>query len=54
MLDKNWISKLSFSRLRDSLKESAALHSESDIHSTDPIASYMMGNEFGEGKEGKY
>ena len=54
MLDKNWVSKLSFSRLRDSLKESAAMNSESDIHSTDPIASYMMGNEFGEGKEGKY
>lgn len=54
MLDKNWISKLSFSRLRDSLKESAAVHSASDIHSTDPIASYMMGNEFGEGGQGKY
>lgn len=54
MLDKNWISKLSFSRLRDSLKESAAVHAESDVHSTDPIASYMMGNEFGEGKDGKY
>lgn len=54
MLDKNWVSKLSFSRLRDSLKESAAVNSESDIHSTDPIASYMMGNEFGEGGQGKY
>jgi DNA-directed RNA polymerase subunit beta' len=54
MLDKNWISKLSFSRLRDSLKESAATNSESEIHSTDPITSYMMGNEFGEGENGKY
>jgi DNA-directed RNA polymerase subunit beta' len=54
MLDKNWISKLSFSRLRDSLKESAANNSETEIHDTDPIASYMIGNEFGEGKEGKY
>lgn len=54
MLDKNWISKLSFSRLRDSLKESAAINSESEIHSTDPITSYVMGNEFGEGKDGKY
>ncbi len=54
MLDKNWVSKLSFSRLRDSLKESAAINSESEIHSTDPIASYMIGNEFGEGKDGKY
>lgn len=54
LLDKNWISKLSFSRLRDSLKESAATGSESEIHSTDPITSYTMGSEFGEGKEGKY
>jgi DNA-directed RNA polymerase subunit beta' len=54
MLDKNWVSKLSFSKLRDSLKESAATYAESEIHSTDPITSYMMGNEFGEGKEGKY
>lgn len=54
MLDKNWISKLSFSKLRDSLKDSAATMAQTDIHSTDPIASYMMGNEFGEGTEGKY
>lgn len=54
LLDKNWISKLSFSKLRDSLKESAATNAETDIHSTDPIASYMMGSEFGEGTEGKY
>jgi DNA-directed RNA polymerase subunit beta' len=54
MLDKDWVSKLSFSRLRDSLKESAATHSESHVHSTDPITSYMFGNEFGEGQEGKY
>lgn len=54
MLDKNWVSKLSFSRLRDSLKESTATNAESEIHSTDPITSYMMGSEFGEGKDGKY
>lgn len=54
MLDKNWVSKLSFSRLRDSLKESAAVGSDSEVHSTDPITSYMMGSEFGDGVEGKY
>lgn len=54
LLDKNWISKLSFTKLRDSLKESAATFSESDVHGTDPIASYMMGTEFGEGTDGKY
>lgn len=54
MLDKNWVSKLSFSRLRDSLKESAAVGAESNIHDTDPITAYMMGSEFGEGPHGQY
>ncbi|HET8686064.1 MAG TPA: hypothetical protein VFM18_05290 [Methanosarcina sp.] len=54
LLDPNWISKLSFSRLKDTLKESAALGSESPIHSTDPITPYILGTEFGEGEHGKY
>ncbi len=54
LLDKNWVSKLSFSRLKDSLRESAATRLESDVHSTDPITSYMFGSEFGEGVDGKY
>jgi DNA-directed RNA polymerase subunit beta' len=54
LLDKNWVSRLSFSRLRDSLKESAATFASSDVHSTDPITSYMFGNEFGRGEDGKY
>lgn len=54
MLDKNWISKLSFTRLKDILRESVAVGSESEIHSVDPITSYIVGSEFGEGKEGKY
>lgn len=54
MLDRDWVSKLSFSRLRDTLRESAAVGAESDIHSISPITSYIMGHEFGEGKDGKY
>lgn len=54
MLDENWISRLSFSRLKDTLKESAALGAESDVHSTDPITPYIIGNEFGEGDDGRY
>lgn len=54
LLDPNWISRLSFSRLKDTIKDSAALGSESDLHSTDPISPYMMGNEFGEGINGRY
>jgi hypothetical protein len=55
LLDPNWVSKLSFSRLKDTLRESAALGSEAPEHGTDPITSYIIGNEFGEGEgEGHY
>jgi DNA-directed RNA polymerase subunit beta' len=54
MLDRDWVSKLSFSRLRDTLKESAAVGAESDVHSVSPITSYVLGHEFGDGKDGKY
>lgn len=54
LLDENWISRLSFSRLKDTLKDSAALGAESEVHSTDPITPYIIGNEFGEGESGKY
>lgn len=54
LLDPNWISRLSFSRLKDTLKESAALGSSSPIHSTDPITPYVLGTEFGEGESGRY
>lgn len=54
MLDRNWVSRLSFAKLRDALKESTVTGAVSKIHSTDPIASYMMGSEFGEGVKGQY
>jgi DNA-directed RNA polymerase subunit beta' len=54
LLDRNWISKLSFAKLKDTITQAAALHEESPIHSTDPIAPYIMGTEFGEGADGKY
>jgi DNA-directed RNA polymerase subunit beta' len=54
LLDPDWVSRLGVAKLRDSLKESAALGLESDIHSTDPIAAYTFGTEFGEGENGKY
>lgn len=54
LLDKNWISKLGFTKLKDVMTQAAALGESSPIHSTDPIAPYIMGTEFGEGAEGKY
>ena len=54
LLDKNWVSKLSFSKLKDTIAQAAALGEEYSIHSNDPIAPYIMGTEFGEGENGKY
>lgn len=54
LLDKNWISRLSFNRLQNSIANAAALNLSSPIHSNEPVTGYMMGSEFGEGKEGKY
>lgn len=54
LLDPNWISKLSFNHLRDTIQSAAVLGHKSDIHSTDPITPYIMGTEFGEGEKGRY
>lgn len=54
LLDPNWISKLSFSRLKDTLQNSAAIGAESNLHSTDPITPYILGTEFGDGEGGRY
>lgn len=52
--DKSWISKLSFSRLADTIRDAGATGASSAIHSTEPITGYMMGTEFGEGTNGRY
>lgn len=52
--DSNWISRLALNQLKQSLTEAAAKGERAKIHSTDPIASYVMGHEFGEGGNGKY
>jgi len=54
LLDDNWVSKLSFSGLKNTLRESAAVGAESDVHSTEPITPYILGSEFGEGPGGQY
>lgn len=52
LLDKNWVSKLSFNQLHRTIAEAGALGQASKIHSTEPVTSYMIGNEFGEGETG--
>ena len=54
LLDKNWVSKMSFNKLGKTLENAASFADEADIHSNDPITSYTLGTEFGEGEKGKY
>lgn len=53
-LDENWVSKLAARDLGKTIKTGVAAGHESEISSTDPIASYIMGSHFGEGKNGRY
>lgn len=54
LLDKDWVSRLSFSKLKDSILNAGAFNEESPEHSISPITPYVLGREFGEGEEGKY
>lgn len=49
LLDKNWVSTLAFNNLHKTIINAGAMGSSSKIHSTEPVASYIMGSEFGEG-----
>lgn len=52
--DPNFISRLAHNRLEQNIMEAASQGQRSKIHSTDPIASYILGKEFGEGGNGRY
>jgi DNA-directed RNA polymerase subunit beta' len=53
-MDPNWLSRLSFNRITEQLINAAALGHKSPVHGTDPIAPYILGSEFGLGKDGRY
>jgi len=54
LLDKDWISRLSFNKLKDSILNAAAYSEDSPEHSTSPITPYIIGRDFGSGPEGQY
>ena len=54
LLDKNWMSRMAFNRLHHTIMDAGALGQSSPIHSTEPVASYTMGTEFGEGPGARY
>ena len=53
-LDENWVSKLAAKDLGKTLRNGVAMGQSTQISSTDPIAAYIMGADFGEGKNGRY
>lgn len=52
--DENWISRLALNNLKQSMTEAVSLGQRAKIHGTDPITSYTLGHEFGEGVNGRY
>lgn len=54
LLDKNWLSRLAGQGLSKSIIQAATYGQSSDIHSTDPIAAYVVGKDFGKGGSGRY
>lgn len=53
-LDENWVSKLAARDLGKTIKTGVAMGHSSEISSTDPVTAYIMGANFGEGKDGRY
>ena len=52
--DENWVSRLALNNLKQSMTEAVSLGQRAKIHGTDPITSYTLGHEFGEGVNGRY
>ncbi len=42
----DWLSKLTVNRIKETLKNGAALGAASNLHGTDPMPGYLQGNEF--------
>ncbi len=42
----DWLSKLTVNRIKETLKDGAALGAASNLHGTDPMPSYLYGTEF--------
>ena len=52
--DPNWLSRMALNRQEATLIEAASRGEKAKIHGTDPVASYVLGREFGEGGNGMY
>lgn len=52
--DPNWLSRMALNRQEATLIEAASKQEKAKIHGTDPITSYVLGTEFGEGGHGSY
>ncbi len=50
---EDWMARLNFRRLKDTVLEGAAKGWKTDLHGTNPIPAYVMGSEFGKGTKDK-
>ena len=51
---KDWMANFGFKYLKTNLIENAAMGVSSKVHGYHPVASYAVGNEFGDSSSGKY
>lgn len=54
LLNPDWMARLGHRYIRDSILEGAQYGHSSDVHGTHPVPAYMFGEEFGEGRGGRY
>jgi len=53
-LNPDWLSRMSYRGLKNTIRNAAQYGQTSDVHGTSPIPGYVIGTEFGQGKDGRY
>lgn len=54
LLHPDWLAKMGHRHLKNVILEGAAFGDEANIHGTHPVPSFVFGQEFGEGPQGRY
>ena len=54
LMRDDWMARLGYHHIKDSIVRGAHQGQESDIHDYSPIPAFAYGAEFGEGAEGRY
>jgi DNA-directed RNA polymerase subunit beta' len=54
LLNPDWMARLAHRNLKVTLQQAAHFGEKSDLHGVHPIPAYIMGVDFGKGKQGRY